>query len=125
VNINDLTLGQAKELSAIFQSNPNTPFISNMEGKKTIVRTYSAGVWFGELKEKSGNEVVLVKARRLWYWKAASGISLSSVAIHGIDQNSSKIVEAVNSVWLESIEIIPCTQAAIESIEGAPNVEAQ
>ena len=28
-------------------------------GQEIIIRTYSAGVWFGGLKEKSGKEVIL------------------------------------------------------------------
>ena len=95
-----------------------------MIGERVIIRTYSAGVWFGTLSEKAGNEVILADARRMWYWKAAKSISLSAVAIHGIDKNASKIVEAVPSVWLEAIEIIPCSEDALKSIQGAPDVKA-
>lgn len=35
-------------------------------GKEVIIRTYSAGVWFGVLKQKAGNEVILTKARRMY-----------------------------------------------------------
>lgn len=98
--------------------------IKTMIGKKVIVRTYSAGVWFGTLTEKDGNEVILGGARRMWRWWAAESISLSAVSIHGINQAKSKIVQGVESVWLEAIEIIPCTDVAIGSLEGAENVEA-
>ncbi|PZU22493.1 MAG: hypothetical protein DI589_11275 [Shinella sp.] len=94
-------------------------------GKKAIIRTYSAGVWFGTVADKDGNEVVITDARRLWYWKAAKSISLSAVANFGVDQKASKITAPVPSVWLEAIEIIPATDDAIKSIEGAPHVEAQ
>ena len=97
------------------------PFI----GKKVIIRTYSAGVFFGTLAEKDGNEVILTNARRLWSWKAKESISLSAVAVHGIDEADSKIVEAVPSIWLQPIEIIPCSDIAIKSIEGAKSVKAQ
>ena len=36
-------------------------------GKVCMVRTYSAGVFFGTLKERNGKEVVLTDARRIWY----------------------------------------------------------
>jgi ferredoxin-fold anticodon binding domain-containing protein len=98
--------------------------LTGMIGKKVIVRTYSAGVWFGTLTEKSGNEVILSGARRLWRWWAAESISLSAVAIHGINQEKSKIVQAVDSVWLDAIEIIPCSDVAIASLEAAKNVSA-
>lgn len=127
MNINELTIGQARELAALFGkgSNEGSEGLNTMIGQKAIVRTYSAGVWFGEIAEKSGNEVIVKNARRMWKWWAAEGISLSAVAIHGVKQSESKIVEAVPSVWLEAIEIIPCTPIAISSIEAAKHVQAE
>ena len=91
-------------------------------GKEVIIRTYSAGVWFGVLKQKAGNEVILTKARRMYKWWAKESISLSGVARHGIKQDDSKICGELNSVWLEAIEIIPVTGSAAESIRTAPEV---
>lgn len=90
--------------------------------KEVIIRTYSAGVWFGVLKQKAGNEVILSKARRMWKWWAKESISLSGVARHGIKQEDSKICGELDSVWLEAIEIIPVTGNAAESIRTAPEV---
>lgn len=91
-------------------------------GKEVIIRTYSAGVWFGVLKQKAGNEVILTKARRMYKWWAKESISLSGVARHGIKQDESKICGELDSVWLEAIEIIPVTGNAAESIRTAPEV---
>lgn len=91
-------------------------------GKEVIIRTYSAGVWFGVLKQKAGNEVILSKARRMYKWWAKESISLSGVARHGIKQEDSKICGELDSVWLEAIEIIPVTGNAAESIRTAPEV---
>ena len=126
MNINDLTIGQAQELATMFgnQGTSQGTGLNAMIGKKCIVRTYSAGVWFGEIEQKAGNEVIVKNARRMWQWWAAESISLSAVAIHGIKHEKSKICEAVESVWLEAIELIPCTDKAINSIESAPNVKA-
>lgn len=87
-------------------------------GKEVIIRTYSAGVWFGVLKQKAGNEVILTKARRMYQWRAKESISLSGVARHGIKQENSKICGEVDSVWLEAIEIIPVTGNAAESLRS-------
>ncbi|WP_455387405.1 DUF6948 domain-containing protein [Petrachloros mirabilis] len=125
MDINSLTIGQARELASIFGNSQHSTSLNKMLGEKVIVRTYSAGVWFGLLSEKSGAEVILTHARRMWLWKATEGISLSACAMHGIDASKSKIVGAVPSVWLEAIEIIPCTPLAIARIEGAPNAKAQ
>ena len=102
-----------------------TTGLNCMIGKKVIIRTYSAGVWFGTLEQKDGNEVIVRNARRMWRWWAAKGISLSAVSIRGINHGKSKIAEPVDSVWLEAIEIMPCTETAILSIEGAPNAKAE
>ena len=91
-------------------------------GKEVIIRTYSAGVWFGVLSQKAGNEVILSKARRMYKWWAKESISLSGVARHGIKQEDSKICGELDSVWLEAIEIIPVTGNAAESIRTAPEV---
>lgn len=91
-------------------------------GKEVIIRTYSAGVWFGVLKQKAGNEVILTKARRMYKWWAKESISLSGVARYGIKQNDSKICGELDSVWLEAIEIIPVTGNAAESIRTASEV---
>jgi len=126
IDINNLTIGQAKELSSLFgAAQPQQSSLNSMIGKKCVVRTYSAGVWFGEIAEKSGNEVIVKNARRMWRWWAAEGISLSAVALHGIKHDQSKIAEAVSAVWLEAIELIPASDKAIASIEGAPNVQAE
>ena len=89
-----------------------------MLNKKVIIRADRAGVFFGTLKEKNGNEVVLVNARRLWYWDGAA--SLSQLALSGtVNPNGCKFTVSVPEIAiLGVIEIIPCENAAIKSIEG-------
>lgn len=99
--------------------------LNDFIGKKVIVRTYSAGVWFGELSKKCGDEVILLNARRMYKWWAKKSISLSAVAKYGIKIEKSKIVEAVDEQWLRAIELTPCTDISIESIESSPAVEAE
>lgn len=126
MNINDLTIGQAKELAAMFgQKQSESNGLNCMIGKKVIIRTHSAGVWFGTLDQKDGDEVILRNARRMWLWWAEEGISLSSVSVHGIKNEKSRIAESIDSVWLGAIEIIPCTDTAINSIEAAKNAKAE
>ena len=100
-------------------------FDEHASGKQVIIRTCNAGVWFGELYCKAKDEVILRQARRLWYWWAAESISLSAVAVHGVKREKSKIAEPVKWVWLQAIEILPCSEKAITSIGGCPRVEAQ
>lgn len=128
MNIDNMTFSELKQIATLFNQG-RQPTLSNclnaMIGKKCIVRTCSAGVWYGEIEQKSGNEVIIKNARRLWQWKAAKSISLSAVAVHGVDPDGCKFAPATNSVWLEAIELIPASSAAINSIEGAADAEAR
>ena len=124
MDINELTIGQAKELASMIGGRQSSG-LNAMVGKKCIIRTYSAGVWFGTVEQKVGNEVIIANARRMWQWWAAESISLSGVAVYGIKQEKSKIAPAVESVWLEAIELIPCTDTSIKSIEGAKDAKAE
>lgn len=86
--------------------------------KYVIVRTYSAGVFAGYLKERKGQEVVLLKARRLWQWAGAA--SLSQLAMEGTSAPSScKFPVEVESVeLLQAVEILDVTEKARLSIKG-------
>lgn len=87
-----------------------------MENKYVIVRTYSAGVFAGYLESKNGQDVILSKARRLWYWAGAA--SLSQLAVEGTSKpKECKFPTEVESInLLQAIEIIPVTQKAQDSI---------
>ena len=132
-NIDRLTYGELKQIAALFSYQVISPqpaatqqeSLSAMIGKKCIVRTYSAGVWYGEIEQKAGSEVIVKNARRLWQWKAARSISLSGMAVHGVDPEGCKFAPAVPAVWLEAIELIPVSAMAEASIEGVADVEAR
>ena len=83
-----------------------------------IVRTYSAGVFAGNIVSRNGQEVVMENARRLWYWDGAA--SLSQLAMSGTSKpQNCKFPEEMSEVALtQVIEIIPCSQQAILSIKG-------
>ena len=85
--------------------------------KYVIVRTYSAGVFAGYLKSRKGKEVVLLNARRLWYWDGAA--SLSQLAMEGVSKpQNCKFPCEVDSIELtETIEILDCTDNARLSIK--------
>lgn len=89
---------------------------NNIE-KKVIIRGDRSGVEFGELVEQNGSEVTLKNARRLWYWNGAA--SLSQLAMDGTKRpQDCKFTVTVNSITiLDAVEIIPCTDKAIKSIE--------
>lgn len=123
MDINELTIGQAKELAGMFAQ---AQHLDNFGiGEIVIIRTYSAGVWCGILEQKAGNEVILKNARRMWRWWCKQSISLSGVVAYGINQDKSKIAPPVDKVWLEAIEIMPITGDAARSVMDAPYAEAE
>ncbi len=81
-----------------------------------IVRTFSAGVFAGELESKNGQEVILKNARRLWYWDGAA--SLSQLAMEGVSKpDNCKFPCEVNRVeLLQAVEILDVTERAKKSI---------
>ena len=91
-----------------------------MIGKTCIVRTYTAGVFLGTIKERNGKEVLLENARRIWYWDGAA--TLSQLANEGTKKpENCKFPAPVSELLLtEAIEVIPATEAAIASIAAVP-----
>lgn len=89
-------------------------------GHKVIIRGSDSGVEFGELIEQNSQEVTLKNARRLWYWEGAA--SLSQLAVNGTQapDKCKFTITVPNITILDAIEIIPCTDEAIKSIESVP-----
>lgn len=121
MNINDLTIGQAKELATMFGATQQAavPALdAHMIGKPVIIRTYSAGVHYGILDARQGAEVRLKDTRRIWYWNKA--FTLSKLATDGLDAESSKLSVVIPEIVLtEAIEIIPVAKKAAASISKA------
>lgn len=88
------------------------------ENQLCIVRTNRAGVFFARVEKLDGDTARLSDARRLWYWDGAA--SLSQLAQEGVKRpgNCRFTVTVPSMVVFGVIEIIPCTAAAIESING-------
>lgn len=93
---------------------------NKMENKLVIVRTQSAGVFFGFIESKNGQEVTMTNARRLWYWEGAA--SLSQLAATGTTRpDKCKFPVAVDKiVLLQAIEIIDVAEAAAATINAVP-----
>jgi hypothetical protein len=96
-----------------------TKNVESIDGLRlVIVRTEKAGVHYGYLKRRTGNEVQLVRTRRIWYWKGAS--ELSQLAAEGVK----KPAECKFSVYLDEaiilgvIEILPVSSVAQLSIDS-------
>jgi hypothetical protein len=90
------------------------------QAKWYIIRADRAGVFFGHITERRGNEADLTEVRRLWYWEGAA--SLSQMAVDGVKcPNDCKFTVTVPSMTvLDVIEIIECSDAAAKCILEVP-----
>ena len=89
-----------------------------MDQKWYIIRADRAGVFFGHIKERRGNEVDMTDVRRLWFWQGAA--TLSQMAVEGVKHpEACKFTVYVPEMTvLGVIEIIPCSVEAVESIKA-------
>ena len=88
-----------------------------MDNRK-IVRTFSAGVFFGEIICLKKKTATIRNARRIYYWEGAA--SLSQLAQTGTSRpDKCKFPESVDEIMVtEVIEILSVTQKAADSIDA-------
>ena len=86
--------------------------------QKFIVRCDRSGVFYGEIEERNGRKIKMRNVRNLWYWDGAA--TLLQLAAEGTTSSDKcKFTMTVDSLEvLDAIEVIPCTDRAIESIEA-------
>ena len=90
---------------------------------KVIIRSIEAGVFYGTLKEKNdtqtGIEVILENCRRIWYWEGAT--TLSQLSQEGtVSPEKCQFTMHVPEIIIEKVEILPCSEQGIKSIEEVP-----
>lgn len=89
-----------------------------MDGKFCIVRAKDAGVFFGKVIYRVHDEVLMREVRRLWYWGGAC--SCSQLAVDGTKapEECKFTVTVPEMEIIGVIEVIPCSEAAIKSIQA-------
>lgn len=114
INANSVTINGVEYVEKSKLTSP-VPSLNGL--KYVIVRTQSAGVFAGYVESQSGQEAVLVKARRLWQWAGAA--SLSQLAQEGTSLPSAcKFPCEVDRVKVfQVIEILDATEKAKKSID--------
>ena len=126
MNINDLTIGQAKELANLLGGNATNQsnLYSRCIGKYVICRTRNEGINAGKVIAADETGVVLEDARRLYYHKPVNkGVSwYEGVAKYGLSDDS-KVGTAIEKTISENYSLTVCTSVAEESIRGAKENE--
>jgi hypothetical protein len=93
-------------------------------GRYVIARCRDAGVHAGYIVSTDEHHTVLRDSRRIHYWSGAA--SLSEIAVYGLNPDkcsTSRIAAVVPSLRLRDsdvCEIIVCTDAGRQSVEGMP-----
>lgn len=87
------------------------------KGTYVIVRCTNAGVFFGKYESESPNKITLNEVRKLHYWDGAAAVEEISQIGTKKPQNCRFTVTIPLMELAEPIQIIPCTDAAVETIK--------
>lgn len=120
MNIDQLTIGEAKELAAMFGNQKAcAPAIGkDLIGKYVIVRSRNEGINACVITEMDETGIILKDARRIWYHRPADKkiAWYEGVAISGLD-DSSKVSAAVTLKGIfDNYSITVCSLEAEKSI---------
>lgn len=127
MNIEDLTIKQAKELSELFSGSPflkEKNIYDRYKGKYVICRSRNEGVNFGIVLDIDETGVVLQEDRRLYYHRPKNkNVSwYEGVALTGIS-NDSKIGPPAEKIIVEDYSLTVCALEAAESLREAKTNE--
>lgn len=123
MDINSLTIGQAKEIAAMFGEvrTASGNLAASMVGKYVIVRSRNEGLNAGYVEAADETGVILKDARRLWYHKPAvkSEPWYEGVANHGLSEDSKISGAVARKVIIEEYSMTECSEVAEKSIQKA------
>lgn len=131
MSIDNLTIGDIKELKAIFgggvcnDNKPSSLFASAI-GKYVIVRSRNEGINAGILKLADETGCVLSDARRIWYHKPKDNKTAwyEGVADNGLHDSSKVSCEVKEKYIIEDYSITVCTDEAAKSIKEKTSHES-
>lgn len=119
IDINSLTIGQAKELAALFSESAKSSIHSRHIGKYVVVRSRNEGINAGFVVDADETGVVLSEARRLYYHRPCDETSwYEGVANSGLRSESKVSAPVAEKMIVEDYSITLCSPSAKESIRG-------
>lgn len=88
------------------------------KNQKYIVRCDRSGVFYGEIKSRNGQEVVMANVKNIYYWSGAG--SVMHLASDGVSRpsNCKFTVTVPELVLTDAIQIIPCSDKAVQSLDS-------
>ena len=127
MSIDDLTIGEAKQLASIFTEAPkNSSILNNAIGEYVIVRSRNEGINAGLLFKADETGCVLKDARRIWYHKPKDNSTAwyEGVAQTGLHKESKLSCEVFEKYIIEDYSITICSDESIKSIKEHPSHES-
>ncbi len=94
MNVDDLTVGEAKKLAAMFGTNVQPDILEHLVGKKVLIRDHKGGVFMTTLEAVKGSEWMGGESRKIHYWDKAGAVE--GIAETGIDLKNSRITVKTN-----------------------------
>lgn len=124
MNFDDLTIGQAKQLAAMFSNSPvATQATGGHEAIPIIVCTDKRGVVFGYCEDTSARPIKLTKARMCLYWSADVG------GVFGLGEKGPtkdcRISATLSEITLEGVTAIFTVDAAAEKAWTSAKVQGR
>ena len=126
INIEDLTIKQARELQEFFTLNKDeqSGMLQDAIGKYVICRSRNEGVNAGFLIAADSTGCNLIEVRRLKTHKPKNGAWYESVALTGLDYKESVVsAPAPEKFIIEDYSLTVCTNDAAKSIQDMPSYE--
>jgi len=132
MSINDLTIGDIKELKALFgggicqKDEGSASILNGAIGKYVLVRSRNEGINAGYLKVADETGCVLSNARRIWYHKPKDNKTAwyEGVADNGLHSDSKISCEVSEKYIIEDYSLTVCTDEAAVSIQEKPSHES-
>ncbi len=85
-----------------------------------IVRANGAGVFFGKIKSRTGDEIEMKEVRKIWKWDGACAVE--QIALDGVKiPRECKFTVTVPEMTIYNVlQIIKCSPDAIAIIKAVP-----
>jgi len=124
MSINDLTIGDIKELKALFGGDvcgvsKSSNILSSAIGKYVIVRSRNEGINAGFLKMADDTGCVLSDVKRIWYHKPKDNKTswYEGVADNGLHASSRVSCPVKEKYIIEDYSVTVCTEVSAKSIQ--------
>ena len=117
MNIDDLTIGEAKQLAAMFGNQLCDNTAPGRPERAVVICTDKRGVFFGYTAE-TGEMMTLRRARMCVYWPREQR-GVLGLASDG-PKKGAKISPATDGTFMGITCVLECTDAAVKAWEAAP-----